>query len=199
MRIALYPEISRKTTAICCYPIDEGAREFFEFTNSESTDCEFKLMVNRDKPKNWLKCVSAFANTCGGTVYFGVDDDHDVVGVYDPQDDIEYISQTIRDRIDPVPRYSLSSIETDGKTVIVLEVQPSKHVPHYYQADGRREVFVRNGQGTIKITLLMMQSLRVICSCCFVKLKHLSSVTILCRGKRSRLIGLSIAAIVSEL
>ena len=119
--------------------------EFFEFTNSESTDCEFKLMVNRDKPKNWLKCVSAFANTCGGTVYFGVDDDHDVVGVYDPQDDIEYISQTIHDRIDPVPRYSLSSIETDGKTVIVLEVQPSKHVPHYYQADGRREVFVRNG------------------------------------------------------
>ena len=38
---------------------------------SETTDCDFKEAVERARPKSWLKSVSAFANTKGGTLLFG--------------------------------------------------------------------------------------------------------------------------------
>ncbi len=113
--------------------------------SGETTRCDYKVQVGRDKPKNWLKCVSAFANSEGGTVYFGVDDDGNVTGVDDAKGDIEYISQMIQSRIDPSVRYQLDAIDEDGKTVIALDVPASVHVPHYYTADGRREAFVRSG------------------------------------------------------
>ena len=41
---------------------------------SECTDYDFKRELEEKKPKSWLKSVSAFANTLGGTLFFGVDD-----------------------------------------------------------------------------------------------------------------------------
>lgn len=40
----------------------------------ESTNIEFKEMVEYNKSKSWLKSVSAFANSTGGTLLFGVRD-----------------------------------------------------------------------------------------------------------------------------
>lgn len=112
---------------------------------SESTSCDFKAKLERDKPKSWLKSVSAFANTAGGVLCFGIDNERNVIGVAEAQADVEFISQMIHDRIDPVPRYELSSSEIEGKSVILLEVQKGIHRPYYYRADGRCEAFVRNG------------------------------------------------------
>lgn len=41
---------------------------------SECTDYDFKRELEEKKSKSWLKSVSAFANTLGGTLFFGVDD-----------------------------------------------------------------------------------------------------------------------------
>lgn len=35
------------------------------------------------KPKSWLKSVSAFANGIGGTLFFGIDDERNLVGLAD--------------------------------------------------------------------------------------------------------------------
>ena len=113
--------------------------------NGETTCCDCKVQVGRGKPKNWLKCVSAFANPEGGSVCFGIDDDGDVVGVDDVKADIEYISQMIQSRIDPPVRYQLDATDEGGKTVIALVVPPSVHVPHCYTADGRLDAFMRSG------------------------------------------------------
>ena len=34
---------------------------------SETTDCDFKVELEEKKPKSWLKSVSAFANSFGGS------------------------------------------------------------------------------------------------------------------------------------
>ena len=34
-----------------------------------------KLMLERKEPLSWLKSVSAFANTSGGSLLYGVDND----------------------------------------------------------------------------------------------------------------------------
>ncbi|WP_417135260.1 Fic family protein [Rubneribacter badeniensis] len=113
---------------------------------AETSGREFKQAVERSKPKSWLKTVSAFANTYGGQIVFGVTDDiHEPVGIADPQAEVEFIARMIHGRIDPVPRYSIEVDAGHGVQLVVLEVQSDQNTPHYYVADGRREVFVRNG------------------------------------------------------
>lgn len=98
--------------------------------NGETTCCDYRVQVGRGRPKNWLKCVSTFANSEGGTVYFGVDDDGNVAGVDDAKGDIEYIPQMIQSRIDPPVRYQLDATEENGKTVLLSR---SRRVPRASQ------------------------------------------------------------------
>lgn len=76
---------------------------------AEATVCDFKEALEVKKPKSWLKSVSAFANTAGGTLFFGVDNSHNVVGLSDPQKDAEDISRLIKERISPTPRFILTA------------------------------------------------------------------------------------------
>ena len=46
---------------------------------SESTYVDFKISLEKTKPKSWLKTVVAFANGLGGTIIFGVDDNQNII------------------------------------------------------------------------------------------------------------------------
>ena len=72
---------------------------------AEATVCDFKETLEEKKPKSWLKSVSAFTNTAGGTLFFGVDNSHNVERLAAPQKDAEYISKLIKERISPTPRF----------------------------------------------------------------------------------------------
>ncbi len=47
---------------------------------AECSAYDFKEMLERKKVKSWLKSVSAFANTDGGSLFYGVNDDGVIVG-----------------------------------------------------------------------------------------------------------------------
>ena len=122
----------------------------FERLLIEKTDCEFKVVVERAKPKSWLKSVSAFANTVGGTIVFGIDDEtRQVRGLANAQDDAEFVSEKIKERIDPIPRVFVDFENSDGKDVLLVKVSADVHPPYYYVADGRREAFVRIGNQSV--------------------------------------------------
>ena len=116
---------------------------------AEATVCDFKEALEVKKPKSWLKSVSAFANTAGGTLFFGVDNSHNVVGLTDPQKDAEDISRLIKERISPTPRFILTAEQEYGKAVLVLSVPRGTHTPYYYKADGIREAYIRLGDESI--------------------------------------------------
>lgn len=63
---------------------------------AETTECDFKVAIETKKPKSWLKSVSAFANGVGGRLFFGVDDNKNIVGLSDVQNDVELISRLIK-------------------------------------------------------------------------------------------------------
>ena len=48
---------------------------------AECTAYDFKVMLEEKKPKSWLKSVSAFADTLGGSLFFGIDNDGTVKGL----------------------------------------------------------------------------------------------------------------------
>ena len=116
---------------------------------AEASICDFKEALETKKPKSWLKSVSAFANTVGGTLFFVIDDDHNIIGLEDPQKDVEIMTQLIRDRISPVPRFIITAEEEYGKAYLVLSVPKGTHTPYYYKADGIREAYIRLGDESI--------------------------------------------------
>lgn len=120
----------------------------FNFREVEATRLDYKLALESEKPKSWLKSVSAFANSHGGQILFGVTDDtHESVGVNDPQADASRIAELISSRISPAPRYQLSTFPSDDgkRQCIKLSIQNGPSYPYYYAADRVREVYVRHG------------------------------------------------------
>lgn len=89
---------------------------------AEATECDFKVALETRKPKSWLKSVSAFANGIGGTLFFGIDNDKNIVGLADAQTDAETISRLIKERITPYPNFILVPEREDGKDLLALTV-----------------------------------------------------------------------------
>ena len=89
----------------------------------ETTDYEKKVLLEVKRPKSWCKSVSAFANTLGGTLIFGISDDEEVIGVDDWIGNSEKISEIIKMKLDPIPEFRLKfeRIEED-KVLILLDV-----------------------------------------------------------------------------
>ena len=112
---------------------------------AECTAYDFKLMLEEKRPKSWLKSVSAFANGMGGSLFFGVADNREVVGLKDTQHVMESISFLLRDHMDPLPEVEIIPMILDSKTVIQLKVAAGKYTPYYYVGDGQRVAFVRIG------------------------------------------------------
>lgn len=80
-------------------------------------------MLERKKTKSWLKSVSAFANTDGGSLFYGVNDDGKIVSIDNPQSDADFISETIKARLDPIPEVQLLPIEHEGKKLLEVKIQ----------------------------------------------------------------------------
>lgn len=58
--------------------------ELKDYGKIESTSIDYKEKSWNKKPKSWLKSVSAFANTNGGILLFGISDKDKIkVGLYD--------------------------------------------------------------------------------------------------------------------
>lgn len=113
---------------------------------AECTEYDFKGDLERKKLRHWLKSVSAFANTQGGAIYFGVSNDGTVTGLADPQGDSDFISEKINAHLDPIPDWSLTPTEDEqGNKLLELFVRPGQFTPYYLYLDGSRQAYVRSG------------------------------------------------------
>ena len=115
----------------------------------EATEYDKKQSLEVKKPKSWLKSVSAFANTFGGKLIFGISDDDTIVGVENARADAEIISETIKNRMNPIPKFRLSFETIEAKELIVVEVMTGDETPYYYSGEGQLIAFVRLGNESV--------------------------------------------------
>ena len=116
----------------------------------ETTEYDKKRDVEIRKPKSWLKSISAFANGTGGTLIFGIADDDTVTGIEDIKSASEFVSQKIKERIDPFPEVTMQIHSTeDGKNLLTVEVMKGQETPYYYRGDGSIEAFIRIGNESV--------------------------------------------------
>ncbi len=82
------------------------------------------LELKRQVVDDIRKTVIAFANTDGGTIYVGIENNGEVIGVSDVDGEMLKISNMIRDAIKPdiTLFVSCNSEEIDGKCVIKIVV-----------------------------------------------------------------------------
>ena len=116
---------------------------------AEATECDFKVALEINKPKSWLKSVSAFSNGIGGTLFFGIADNGTAVGLQDIQGDAEAISRLIKERITPLPSFTLSPIRENKKNILALQVSSGQTTPYYYKSDGLMEAYIRIGNESV--------------------------------------------------
>lgn len=107
----------------------------------EATEYDKKLALEVKRPKSWCKSVSAFANTLGGALVFGISDDGEIVGLSDPNGDAEKLSEIIKTRMEPIPEFRLRFHKTeDAKVLLILDIFKGEETPYYYSGDGVLEL-----------------------------------------------------------
>lgn len=114
----------------------------------EDATTEFK----REFTSEIKKTVIAFANTNGGTIYIGLNNDGTPRGLENPDEVILQASNMIRESIRPdLTMFTSCRIEQiDGKPIVVIDVQKGTSSPYYIAGKGIRPegVYVRQGAST---------------------------------------------------
>jgi len=97
----------------------------------ENLQCEFKRHFTT--PEKIAREMIAFANTKGGYVIFGVDDDKEVVGVDSEKSESEMIKDAAENYCEPSLDYLIDFIELYGKELVVVSIPESNDKPHRLQ------------------------------------------------------------------
>lgn len=119
---------------------------------TETDKVELKLAVVPDICKEFI----AFANTTGGTVFIGVTDDGNPVGVEDADEVITQLNNMVRDKVRPDLtmhiKYSVESIEEIQ--IVRVEIDRGLNKPYYLAKNGLKPsgVYVRRGTSSDQAT-----------------------------------------------
>lgn len=115
----------------------------------ESETVELKLIVTDVIKKE----IVAFANSEGGTIYIGVSDDGEVVGIEDSDKSGLQVSSMVHDNIKPDLSMFVSyrTLNFDGKEVLSIDVERGTNRPYYLTNKGLRPegVYIRHGFSSI--------------------------------------------------
>ena len=115
----------------------------------ESETVELKAIVVEDIKKE----IIAFANSDGGTLYIGVADNGEVVGLDNPDSVALQISNMVRDSIKPDVTMFIhyKTIVEDGKKIVKVDVHRGTDRPYYIGKKGIRPegVYVRQGYSSV--------------------------------------------------
>jgi hypothetical protein len=109
----------------------------------EGLTIEFKRKV--PQAERIAKELIALANTEGGHVFFGVDDDGTITGVKDAVEEEYALLEAINQRCVPPLSFELERVFVKGRRdVLVLFISKSPKRPHYLvHEDGQRVAYLR--------------------------------------------------------
>src|SRR4030095_4931099 len=107
--------------------IEEGENDRVEFKRKFSS------------PEKIAKEMIAFANSKGGKILFGIDDDKSIVGVESEKGELELISTAAKFYCEPEIEFSTEIMLIKNKDVVVVDIEESKVKPHRLLTDEQEE------------------------------------------------------------
>lgn len=115
---------------------------------SESGDENFFFEFKSDdeEPKKLIKEISAFANTYGGYILLGVNDDKTIRGCKKWTE--QRIHITIHDSITPIPNFDVKKFTSKGKHIFVIKIEEGATPPYI---TNRGDIYERVSSGSFPI------------------------------------------------
>lgn len=134
--------------------IDAGA--------SEGVRLDFKQQPYGDREadrKEFLKDVSAFANTAGGDLIIGLEEQDLVatavlpISAEDAAKEAERLENLARDGLEPRIQMRIRAVPVANGYVIVCRVAPSWYPPHRVKAYHSNRIYVRGSTGAVEASM----------------------------------------------
>jgi predicted HTH transcriptional regulator len=117
----------------------------------ESSKLEFKRKFTTSE--KIAKEICAFANTRGGMILFGVEDNGKIYGVDSEKGEIDFIIHACHFYINPPIEPGIEIVNMFGKDVVVVEIEQSKTKPHFVvndnSEDGINKAYIRVGEQSV--------------------------------------------------
>lgn len=114
------------------------------------------IELKQELTKNIKKEIVALANSKGGTIYIGIKDNGEILGLDNAHKDVESLSSMIKDGIitDLVPYSNIEIVKIDNKEIIALHITSAPNKPYYIAEKGLKPsgVYLRLGSSSINAT-----------------------------------------------
>ena len=117
-------------------------------SRGEGLNVEFKQRFSSHE--KIAKEIIAFANTRGGIILFGVDDDKSIYGIESEKSEIYLVKEAAGKYCDPPVDINVETIEIEKKDLLIVEVPESKNKPHRIQ-DYQKELQLNTAQVYIRV------------------------------------------------
>ena len=122
----------------------EDLKELLSSNDDETFFIEYKS--DEEPPAKLVKEVSAFANTYGGYVFLGINDDKTIGGCEKWTE--QRIHTTIHDSLTPSPNFDVRKIAINNKVVLAIKVEEGP-IPPYIT--GKGAIFERLSSGSFPV------------------------------------------------
>lgn len=125
----------------------------------ESQHVEFKKKAAH--PEKIVKEVVAFANSDGGWLFLGVDDNGHLSGLKFPEEEMDVLSQAIKKYCHPHIYFKIYTVPLNQKKAIVAYEIPSSHrKPHKVSSNEGSYCYVRINDRSVKASREMREIIR---------------------------------------
>lgn len=123
-----------------------------------------KLELKRSLPSKskWLNTIIAFANGAGGELILGIDDkSRDIVGITNPFELEEKISNIIHDSVRPSISPYIQIINLEKRQVLCIQILPGGQKPYYLASKGlEKGTYIRIGSTNRQADLSAIEELK---------------------------------------
>jgi predicted HTH transcriptional regulator len=128
-------------------------------TRGEGQHLEFKRKATY--PDKIVRELIAFANSEGGTLLVGVDDDQSIPGVKFPEEESIALQDALKKHCRPQITFQETLIPLSEKRyVLQWQIPRSDRRPHFFAQDGNRVAYIRQQDQTIKASREMTEIIR---------------------------------------
>lgn len=108
----------------------------------EGTFLEFKRTV--PSAEKIAREIAAFANSQGGRILIGVDDDKSLIGVPSYQEDQYVVSKAAREICLPEVEISMELVHMEERDILIVSIPKDGDRPVYVRSQGEDTVYIRD-------------------------------------------------------
>lgn len=126
--------------------------------SGEGRTLEFKRAIS--SPEKIAREIAAFANTHGGHLVIGVDDDHTLTGVESYHEQDFFLEQAAHDLCTPALTYRMEIIPFINREILLVYIDESEQKPVVVQNGSADAVYVRVDDQSVRASEEMANVLR---------------------------------------